>query len=163
MKTRAPSGSLRQNRPGETLTVDLGRIDTVRAVQVDFADYQSGRFADAPDNYTEFALQASADGQQWHEIARTEPPRRDRPDAYFELAATCARALHPLCPRACRRREPCDQRDPRFRQRRWLRAFDAIHGFGCSPFRSTRRDGTVGKNARRDWIQSSLWHHDLTA
>jgi hypothetical protein len=74
------------NRPGETLTLDLGKIETVRAVQVDFADYQSNRFADAPDIYTEFTLEASADGTNWREIARTEPPRRDRPNAYFELA-----------------------------------------------------------------------------
>ena len=75
-----------QNRPGETLTVDLGRVDTLRAVQVNFADYKSGRFGDAPDIYTEFVLQASADGQHWQEVARTEPPRRDRTNAYFELA-----------------------------------------------------------------------------
>jgi xylan 1,4-beta-xylosidase len=74
------------NRLGETLTVDLGKVDTVRAVQVNFADYRSGRFADAPDVYTEFTLQASADGAHWQEIAHTEPPRRDRPNAYFELA-----------------------------------------------------------------------------
>lgn len=73
------------NRPGEWLTVDLGRSDNIRAVQVDFADYQSARFADAPDVYTDFSLQASSDGQHWREIARTEPPRRDRPNAYFEL------------------------------------------------------------------------------
>ena len=73
------------NRPGETLSADLGRIDTVRALQVNFADYQSGRFGDAPDIYTEFTLEASSDGQHWQEIARTEPPRRDRPNAYFEL------------------------------------------------------------------------------
>ena len=75
-----------ENKAGETLTVDLGRIDTVRAVQVDFADYKSGRFADAPDIYTDFVLQGSIDGQHWREIARTEPPRRDRPNAYFELS-----------------------------------------------------------------------------
>jgi hypothetical protein len=73
------------NTPGQTLTVDLGREDVVRAVQVNFADYQSGRFADAPDIYTEFTLEASTDGRHWQEIARTEPPRRDRPNAYFEL------------------------------------------------------------------------------
>ena len=73
------------NKPGETLTVDLGKVDTVRAVQVNFADYKSGRFADAPDIYTEFTLEASADGQTWSDVARTEPPRRDRPNAYFEL------------------------------------------------------------------------------
>jgi len=74
------------NRPGETLTVDLGAPKTVRAVQVNFADYKSGRFADAPDIYTEFELRASLDGNAWQRIAATEPPRRDRPNAYFELA-----------------------------------------------------------------------------
>lgn len=73
------------NQPGEWLSVDLQRSDNIRALQVDFADYQSGRFADAPDIYTDFLLQASIDGQHWQEIARTEPPRRDRPNAYFEL------------------------------------------------------------------------------
>jgi hypothetical protein len=62
-------------------------VDSVRAVQVNFADYQSARFGDAPDIYTEFEVEASADGRQWHEIARTTPPRRDRPNAYFELSS----------------------------------------------------------------------------
>src|SRR5207245_9666206 len=70
---------------GETLKFDLVKIDTILTLQVDYADYHSGRFADAPDVYTDFALQASADGKHWQEIARTEPPRRDRPNAYFEL------------------------------------------------------------------------------
>ena len=73
------------NRPGETITVDLERADEVRAIQVNFADYKSGRFADAPDIYTEFTLEASLDGKNWNVIAHTEPPRRDRPNAYFEL------------------------------------------------------------------------------
>ena len=73
------------NKPGETLTVDLGTVKVVRAVQVNFADYKSGRFGDAPDIYTEFELQWSLDGQTWQPLARTEPPRRDRPNAYFEL------------------------------------------------------------------------------
>ncbi len=75
------------NAPGETLTVDLGGRRTVRAVQVNFADYQSGRFADAPDIYTEFRLQASPDGEHWMALAQTGPDRRDRPDAYFALPA----------------------------------------------------------------------------
>lgn len=73
------------NRPGETLRLDLEAVETIRAVQIDFADYQSGRFADAPDIYTEFSIEASSDSQHWQEIARTQPPRRDRPNAYFEL------------------------------------------------------------------------------
>ncbi|GAA4018982.1 family 43 glycosylhydrolase [Sphingomonas swuensis] len=73
------------NRAGETLTMDLGGVRTVRALQVNFADYKSGRFADAPDIFTEFELQGSLDGRSWTTLAKTEPPRRDRPNAYFEL------------------------------------------------------------------------------
>lgn len=72
---------------GATLTVDLGAVKTVRAVQVNFADYQAGRFGDAPDIYTEFRLEHSRDGRHWHPLARTEAPRRDRPNAYFALPA----------------------------------------------------------------------------
>jgi len=72
---------------GQTLTMDLGAPKTVRAVQVNFADYKSGRFADAPNIYTEFELQHSLDGRSWSHLARTEPPRRDRTNAYFELPA----------------------------------------------------------------------------
>ena len=75
------------NRAGETLTLDLGTVKTLRAMQVNFADYKAGRFADAPDIYTDFALESSVDGATWQPLAQTEPPRRDRPNAYFELAA----------------------------------------------------------------------------
>ena len=74
-----------QNRPGEALTVDLGAAKTVRAVQVNYADYKSGRFGDAPDIYTEFELQHSIDGKNWQPLAKPDGPRRDRPNAYIEL------------------------------------------------------------------------------
>lgn len=74
--------------PGETLTIDLGRVDTVRAVQVNYADYKSGLYADSPDIYTEFRLEQSLDGKVWSPLANTQDdPRRDRPNAYFELPA----------------------------------------------------------------------------
>ncbi len=72
---------------GATLTLDLGAVKTVRAVQVNFADYKAGRFGDAPDIYTEFRLEQSVDGRTWRPLARTEAPRRDRPNAYFALPA----------------------------------------------------------------------------
>lgn len=75
-----------KNEAGETLTLDLGAPKTLRAVQVNFADYLSGRYGDAPDIYTEFALEASLDGWEWRRIAVTDEPRRDRPNAYFQLA-----------------------------------------------------------------------------
>lgn len=73
------------NRAGETLTVDLGAVKTVRAVQVNYADYKSARFGDAPDIYTDFTLQQSVDGKRWRTLAHTDGPRRDRPNAYLEL------------------------------------------------------------------------------
>jgi len=71
---------------GQTLTLDLGGAKLVRAVQVNFADYKSGRFGDAPDIFTEFELQHSLDGLSWRSLAKTEGARRDRPNAYLELA-----------------------------------------------------------------------------
>jgi len=67
------------------LTLDLGAVDTVRAVQVNYTDYKADRFADAPDIYTEFELQHSIDGKNWQPLARPDGPRRDRPNAYVEL------------------------------------------------------------------------------
>ncbi len=105
-----------ENKAGETLTMDLGQADTLRAVQVDFADYNSNVFADGPDIYTEFQLEASLDGQAWTPLAKTEDnPRRDRPNAYFELPQTGQGALCALCAWPCRRRKPCHLRYPRLR------------------------------------------------
>jgi hypothetical protein len=75
------------NKSGETLTLDLGAAKTLRAVQVNYADYKSNRYADADDIYTEFELQSSLDGRNWSPLARTEGPRRDRPNAFLELPA----------------------------------------------------------------------------
>jgi hypothetical protein len=76
-----------QNAAGETVTIDLGKPATVRAIQVNFADYKSGIFADGPEIYTAFSLVSSLDGANWHALADTGAEHRDRPNAYFELAA----------------------------------------------------------------------------
>ncbi|QNK03465.1 family 43 glycosylhydrolase [Dyella telluris] len=73
------------NAPGQTLTLDLGGERTVRAVQVNFADYQSGRYGDAPDIVTQFTLEGSRDGAQWAQLADLSHETRDRPNAYIEL------------------------------------------------------------------------------
>ena len=153
-----------RNMRGQTLTIDLGKTDTVRALQVNFADYKSGRFEDAPDIYTEFALQASSDGRHWHEIAGTKAPRRDRPNAYFQLPrplrARFIRYVHghvgganlaisdirvfgsagglaPAVPAQVAASREADQRDARFR---WSRVQGAIGyniRFGIRPDRLT--------------------------
>lgn len=73
------------NTAGQTLTLDLGGLRTVRAVQVDYADYRSGRYGDAPDIVTQFRLDGSADGQRWIALADLSHETRDRPNAYLEL------------------------------------------------------------------------------
>lgn len=75
------------NRAGEWLDVDLGGTRTVRAVQVDYADYQQNLYARDATVYTAFRLLASDDGRRWRVVAdRARGPRRDRPNAYVELA-----------------------------------------------------------------------------
>jgi hypothetical protein len=71
--------------PGQTLTLDLGGPRTVRAVQVNFADYQAGRYGDAPDIVAQFKLEGSVDGAHWSTLADLSRETRDRPNAYVEL------------------------------------------------------------------------------
>jgi hypothetical protein len=75
------------NTPAEWLALDLRRERTVRAVQVNYADYQSGIFASDSTVYTQFRLQHSRDGETWQPLADLSSERRDRPNAYIELPA----------------------------------------------------------------------------
>ena len=75
-----------QNRPGETVTIDLGRPYAVKAVQVNYADYKSGVYGSDSTVYTTFRLSSSLDSKTWTPIAEVSgSPRRDRPNAYLEL------------------------------------------------------------------------------
>jgi xylan 1,4-beta-xylosidase len=63
----------------------------VRAVQVNYADYHSKRFASDSTVYTRFRISTSLDGRTWRRVADLSQERRDRPNAYIELP-TPARA-----------------------------------------------------------------------
>ena len=82
-----------QNRPGEWVTVDLGRDYEVKAIQVNYADYKSGLYGTDSTVYTTFRLSTSADGRRWRTVADISRERRDRPNAYVQLA-TPARARY---------------------------------------------------------------------
>ena len=73
------------NRVGEWLTIDLGGEREVKAVQVNFVDYESDIFASDSTVYTQFLLHHSTDGKLWEKIADLTGERRDRPNAYIEL------------------------------------------------------------------------------
>jgi xylan 1,4-beta-xylosidase len=73
------------NRPGEWVTVDLGAVSTVRAVQVNFADHQSGLYRTDSSVYTQFRVVASEDSVRWQVVADLSGEKRDRPNAYIEF------------------------------------------------------------------------------
>jgi len=75
-----------QNQPGEWLTLDLGRVFDLKAIQVNYADYQSGLYGTDSTVVTQFRLESSVDGRQWQTVADLSHETRDRPNAYIELA-----------------------------------------------------------------------------
>jgi hypothetical protein len=77
----------RANRPGEWITIDLGRPYDLRAVQVNYADYKSGLFRTDSAYVTRFRLRVSDDGRGWRTVADLSRETRDRPNAYLELAS----------------------------------------------------------------------------
>jgi xylan 1,4-beta-xylosidase len=76
----------RQNRPGEWLTIDLGRTYDLKAIQVNYADYNSGLYGTDSTVVTQFRLQSSVDGRAWKTVADLSREQRDRPNAYIEIA-----------------------------------------------------------------------------
>jgi xylan 1,4-beta-xylosidase len=73
------------NRAGEWLRIALGGERVVRAIQVNYIDYQSGIYVSDSTVYTQFRLQHSRDGKRWETVADLTGERRDRPNAYLEL------------------------------------------------------------------------------
>jgi len=75
----------RQNRAGEHVTIDLGRAYDLKAIQVNYADYKSGKYGTDSTVYTRFRLHTSSDGERWNIAVDLSGGGRDRPNAYFEL------------------------------------------------------------------------------
>lgn len=72
------------NATGQSLTLDLGAPKTVEAVQVNYADYQSGVFVEPPGLRTRFRILWSADGETWSPFASRMTSDRDSPNAYVQ-------------------------------------------------------------------------------
>ena len=77
----------RANRPGETITIDLGRAYDVKALQVNFTDYKSNRYGTDSVYPARFRILGSRDNATWTTLANLSHESRDRPNAYIELAA----------------------------------------------------------------------------
>ncbi|SOD89377.1 family 43 glycosylhydrolase [Spirosoma fluviale] len=75
-----------QNKPGETLTLDLGAERDIRAVQVDYIDYKQTIYDSDSTVYTQFKILTSMDNKKWTVVADlTKEPKRDRACAYVPL------------------------------------------------------------------------------
>ncbi len=75
----------RSNEPGQTATIDLGREFDVKALQVNYTDYQSNIFRSDSTVFTRFRVSISRDGRAWAPVADLSKEHRDRPNAYVEL------------------------------------------------------------------------------
>ncbi len=76
--------SAKSGDAGEFLTVDLGRVQTVRAVQIDFADEGSTTLGRATEPYL-YVLEGSSDGKAWTTLVDCRSAGRDAPNDYEEL------------------------------------------------------------------------------
>ncbi|RFS16010.1 family 43 glycosylhydrolase [Emticicia sp. C21] len=75
------------NKSGETLTIDLEKSQTVHSFQINYTDYKSDIYDSAlPKVYIQYRVYSSIDGKAWTKIADNTHEKRDRPNAYEELA-----------------------------------------------------------------------------
>lgn len=76
----------KQNKEGESVTIDLQQAQTIHAIQVNFTDYKSDIYDGFdPKIYTRFRIYSSLDGKQWKKEFDLSNEKRDRPNAYLEL------------------------------------------------------------------------------
>lgn len=73
------------NKPGQRVTIDLQEAYDVKALQVNYTDYQSSLYASDSTVYTQFRIYGSIDGREWRKLADLTDEKRDRPNAYIEL------------------------------------------------------------------------------
>jgi len=73
------------NNPGEWVVIDLKKIKSIRALQINFTDYKNNIYKSDSTVYTQFKIYSSTDNNNWKLIADLTTEKRDRPNAYIEL------------------------------------------------------------------------------
>ena len=75
------------NKKGETLTIDLEKESLVKSFQINYTDYKSDIYDSAlPMVYIQYKVYTSLDNKTWTIVADNTNEKRDRPNAYEELA-----------------------------------------------------------------------------
>ncbi|HWE42066.1 MAG TPA: family 43 glycosylhydrolase [Gemmatimonadaceae bacterium] len=70
---------------GEWLSVDLGRIERVFAIQVNFAEERTQALGRDEDSYQQYIIESSIDGLHWTTRLDESGSVRDRPHRYVQL------------------------------------------------------------------------------
>lgn len=70
---------------GEWLSVDLGRIERVTALQVNFAEQGTRTLGRDEDSYQQYIIESSIDGMHWTTRVDESGGTRDRPHHYVQL------------------------------------------------------------------------------
>lgn len=72
--------------PCPVLTLNLGMVTEIRAVQINFADHHCCRYADAPpQGCARFIVEASGDDKQWHRLSDLSQNAEDKTHFYLEV------------------------------------------------------------------------------
>ncbi len=73
------------NQPDQSLTIDLLASYDIKALQINYTDYESDIFMSDSTVYTQFRVDGSTDREHWIQLADLTGEKRDRPNAYIEL------------------------------------------------------------------------------
>ncbi len=77
--------SAKNNKPGEWLQLDLGRIMEVNAIQINYADHKALQHGKAMDLYHQYKIYHSEDGVNWVLLIDKSYNDKDIPHDYTEL------------------------------------------------------------------------------
>ena len=75
------------SREGESLTIDLEEVSKVRAVQINYADYESNIYGKPDTLYHQYLVESSVDEENWEIMIDKRANKDDVPNDYVELAS----------------------------------------------------------------------------
>lgn len=73
------------NGPKQWLEIDLETPGTIRAFQINYADYKSDLYGRPKGIYEQYVVESSLDGKKWTTLQDRSRDKLDTPDEYFEL------------------------------------------------------------------------------
>ncbi|RUT78266.1 family 43 glycosylhydrolase [Ancylomarina longa] len=73
------------NKGGEWITIDMGKNMDIKAIQINFHDYQSNMYGRYKDLHHRYLIEASNNGTDWKTIVDKSKSFKDTPNDYAEI------------------------------------------------------------------------------